>query len=230
MSGTITLAEACAERARWVRVGWWCAGISFCWNVVEGVVAVWAGEVADSVALIGFGLNSFIETASAGVIAWRLLAERHDTAAKAQQVERVTGRWMGVLLGVLALYIGIESMRRLLGWGPAAQESIVGLALTGVSLMVMPGLFLTKRRVARELNSAAVRADGIQTLACWWLSLGTFVGLGLNALLGWGWADPLAGLFLVPFILKEASAAWRGDGCGCGVVCRTGAASFEPTQ
>lgn len=212
-----------ARRAQWVRVGWWCAVASLAWNVVEGVVAVWAGEVADSVALVGFGINSFIETASASVIVWRLFAERHGREEKARRVERTAGRWMGVLLWLLAAYITVESMRRLAGWGPDARESVVGLALTGVSIVVMPGLFLAKRRLARELNSAAVRADGIQTLACWWLSLGTFAGLALNAWLGWAWADPVAGLLLVPFILKEARSAWAGEGCGCGAACAASA-------
>jgi len=202
-------------------MGWWCTAVSLAWNVIEGVVAVWAGEVAHSVALVGFGINSFIETASAAVIVWRLLVERNGHAEKAKRVERTTGQWMGALLGLLAIYITAESARRLAGWGPEARESSVGLVLTAISIVVMPGLFLAKRRVARELNSAAVRADGIQTLACWWLSLGTFAGLGLNAWLGWAWADPVAGLVLVPFIIKEARSAWKGEGCGCGTTCHS---------
>lgn len=217
------------HRARWVRVGWWCAAASLAWNVIEGVVAVWAGEVANSVALIGFGINSFIETASAAVIVWRLLAERQGNVERARRVERTTGRWMAALLGLLATYITVESVRRLAGWGPDARESVVGLVLTGVSLAVMPALYLAKRRVARELDSAAVRADGIQTLACWWLSLGTFAGLTLNAWLGWAWADPVAGLLLVPFIMKEARSAWKGEGCGC-VVDGTACAASVPAQ
>ncbi|CAG0957729.1 hypothetical protein PHYC_00558 [Phycisphaerales bacterium] len=199
--------------ARWVRIGWWCTVISLVWNVTEGVIAVWAGEVADSVALVGFGINSFIETASAAVIAWRLWTARE--AARTDASERKAMRWMSGLLWVLAAYIASESMRRLAGWGPESRESVVGLVLTAVSLVVMPGLYLAKRRVARELNSAAVRADGVQTLACWWLSLATFVGLAMNAALGWAWADPVAGLLLVPFIVKEARSAWCGEACGC---------------
>lgn len=199
--------------ARWVRVGWWCTAVSLVWNVAEGVIAVWAGEVADSVALVGFGINSFIETASAGVIAWRLWTARE--AATSAESERTAMRWMSVLLWVLAAYIAVESLRRLAGWGPESKESVVGLVLTAVSLVVMPGLYLAKRRVAKELSSAAVRADGVQTLACWWLSLATFAGLALNAALGWAWADPVAGLLLVPFIVKEARSAWRGEACGC---------------
>lgn len=202
-----------ARLARWVRVGWWCTVISLAWNVAEGMIAVWAGEVANSVALVGFGINSFIETASAGVIAWRLWTARE--AATSAASERTAMRWMSGLLWVLAAYIAVESLRRLVGWGPESTQSVVGLVLTAVSLVVMPGLYLAKRRVAKELSSAAVRADGVQTLACWWLSLATFAGLALNAALGWAWADPVAGLLLVPFIVKEARSAWRGEACGC---------------
>ncbi len=211
---TTTLDTTSSTRlARWVRVGWWCTAISLVWNVAEGVIAVWAGEVADSVALVGFGINSFIETASAGVIAWRLWTARE--AARTDASERKAMRWMAGLLWVLAVYIAAESTRRLAGWGPESKESVVGLVLTAISIVVMPGLYLAKRRVARELSSAAVRADGVQTLACWWLSLATFAGLALNAALGWAWADPVAGLLLVPFIVKEARSAWRGEACGC---------------
>lgn len=212
-STTLSGTEDAQRLARWVWVGWWCTAISLVWNVAEGVIAVWAGEVADSVALVGFGINSFIETASAAVTAWRLwTARKTDTSAAS---ERTAMRWMSVLLLLLAAYIAIESLRRLAGWGPDSKESVVGLVLTAVSLAVMPGLYLAKRRVAKELRSAAVRADGVQTLACWWLSLATFAGLALNAAFGWAWADPVAGLLLVPFIVKEARSAWRGDACGC---------------
>lgn len=215
--------------ARWIRVGWWCTAISLVWNVAEGVIAVWAGEVADSVALVGFGINSFIETASAGVIAWRLWTARE--AVRSARSERTAMRWMSGLLMVLAAYIAVESLRRLAGWGPDSKESVVGLVLTAVSLVVMPGLYLAKRRVAKELKSAAVRADGVQTLACWWLSLATFAGLALNAALGWSWADPVAGLLLVPFIVKEARSAWRGEACGCAAgACAVGRTTMDDSM
>lgn len=203
------------SRARWVRLGVWCTAFTLVWNIAEGVVAVWAGELANSVALVGFGVNSFVETASAAVIAWRLWAESRGDAALAHRAERTAGKWMGALLLVLALYLAFESARRLAGFGTEAHESRVGLALTALSLMVMPGLYLMKQRVARALNSAAVRADGVQTLTCFWLSVATFLGLLLNAWRGWGWADPAAALALVPLILKEARSAWKGEGCGC---------------
>lgn len=208
-------------RLRWVRIGWWCTVFTLVWNVAEGTIAVWAGEVANSTALVGFGINSLVETASAAVIGWRLLAERHGVSDRMPIIERRAGKWMGGLLFLLALYLVAESARRLLGVGPEARESTVGLVLTAASLTVMPALFLLKRRVARELDSAAVRADGIQTLACFWLSVATFAGLACNAAFGWTWADPLAAWILVPLIIKEGRDAWRGRGCGCsaGRVC-----------
>ena len=227
VSPTLADTTDAARLARWVRVGWWCTAISLVWNVAEGVIAVWAGEVADSVALVGFGINSFIETASAGVIVWRLWTARRN--ARAEGSERAAMRWMSALLLLLAGYIAAESIRRLAGWGPESKESVVGLVLTAVSLLVMPGLYLAKRRVARELRSAAIRADGIQTLACWWLSLATFAGFALNATLGWAWADPVAGLLLVPFILKEARSAWRGEACECSA-CACPATHSEPSN
>lgn len=227
VNSTLSDSTDAVRLARWVRVGWWCTAISLVWNVAEGVIAVWAGEVADSVALVGFGINSFIETASAGVIVWRLWTARQNAGTEGS--ERAAMRWMSALLLLLAGYIAAESIRRLAGWGPESRESVVGLVLTAVSLVVMPGLYVAKRRVARELRSAAIRADGIQTLACWWLSLATFAGLALNAVLGWAWADPVAGLLLVPFILKEARSAWRGEACGCSA-CACPAAHSVPSN
>ena len=220
---------AASRRLRWVRIGAAATALTLVWNIAEGAIAVWAGEVADSVALVGFGVNSFIEFASAAVVAWRLLAERRGEAARAERAEKAAGRWMAVLLYLLAIYLVAESARRLAGWGPDARESTIGLVLTGASLIAMPGLYVVKRRVARELASAAVRADGVQTLACFWLSVATFVGLAVNAALGWTWADPLAALVLVPFVIREGRAAWKGEGCGCaGSRSCVGGASLNP--
>jgi divalent metal cation (Fe/Co/Zn/Cd) transporter len=209
------------HRARWVRIGAWATGVTLVWNIAEGVIAVWAGEVASSVALVAFGVNSFIEFASAAVIAWRLMHERSGDHERVRLVERTTGRWMGGLLFLLAAYVAVESIRRLLGAGRDAQESVVGLALTALSIIAMPILFSVKRRVATELDSAAVRADGVQTLACFWLSIATFAGLALNAWLGWSWADPAAALLIIPMLISEGRAAWKGTGCGCGPACQT---------
>jgi cation diffusion facilitator family transporter len=182
------------------------------WNVVEGVVAVAAGAAAASVALVAFGIDSFIETASAVVVGWRFLDElRHRSPERAERAERIAGLIAGSLLLLLALYISIDALRRLLGQGARSEESLVGIALTAVSLVVMPVLGWAKLRTARALRSGALRADAYETIACAWLSLTTLVGLALNALLGWWWADPAAALVLVPLIVREGLEGLRGE-------------------
>jgi cation diffusion facilitator family transporter len=180
------------------------------WNVVEGVVAVAAGTLSSSVALIGFGIDSFVETASAAVVGWRLRAElRGRSPEGAQEIERKTSRIAGALLILLAVYLVIDAGRRIAGFGAEAEKSIVGIALTAVSLVVMPFLGWAKLRTARALGSGALRADAFETITCAWLSLTTLVGLLLNAVFGWWWADPLAALLLVPLIVREGLEAWR---------------------
>jgi len=187
------------------------------WNVVEGVVAVAAGTVSGSVALIGFGIDSFVETASAVVVGWRLNAELRGRSSEAgERTEQIASRIAGVLLLLLAAYITIDAGRRLLGFGAEARESLIGILLTSVSLVVMPFLGWAKLRTAAALNSRALRADAYETIACAWLSLTTLVGLALNASFGWWWADPLAALCLVPLIVREGLEGLREEDCGCG--------------
>jgi cation diffusion facilitator family transporter len=182
------------------------------WNIVEGVVAVAAGLVASSVALVAFGIDSFIETASAVVVGWRFWDElRHRSPERAERAERLAGIVAGSLLLLLALYITADALRRLLGHGARSEESLVGIVLTAVSLVVMPLLGWAKLRTARALRSGALRADAYETIACAWLSLTTLVGLGLNAALGWWWADPAAALVLVPLIVREGLEGLRGE-------------------
>ena len=182
------------------------------WNVVEGVIAVGAGAVSGSVALIGFGIDSFIEPTSAVVVGRRFLNELRGKGRPGDE-SRAT-RVAGYLLLALALYITVDAGRRLFGFGAPAEESGVGLVLTAVSLAVMPILGRAKLKTASALNSPALRADAFETIACAWLSLTTLAGLLLNALLGWWWADPLAALVLVPLIVREGLEARRG-GCDC---------------
>lgn len=192
-------------------------GATVAWNLAEGAVAVSAGMLSSSVALIGFGVDSFIETASAAVVCWRLVLElRGQAPERVAQVERATARIAGALLLALAAYLTVDAARRLLGFGAEAEKSGVGLALTAVSLLLMPWLGKAKLRVSRALGSAALRADAQETLFCAWLSLTTLAGLALNALFGWAWADPLAALVLVPFVAREGLEGWRGGCCACG--------------
>lgn len=176
--------------------------------------------MASSVALTGFGADSAIETTSAAVAAWRIAQERRaGNTRNADEVEHAASRITGALLLLLAGYLLIDGARRLLGYGDMAKESTLGIALTAVSLVVMPILGRAKLRTARALDSRALRADAVETIACAWLSATTLLGLVTNAVWGWWWADPLAALGLVPWILREGIEAVRGE-CGCGEAAR----------
>jgi len=202
-----------ADRPQLLRRGVYLEYATVAWNIVEGVIAVAAGLVASSVALIGFGVDSFVETASAAVVGWRLRAESlgHANEERAELLERRAGRIAGALLLALAAYIVVDAGRRLLGFGAEARESIVGIALTAVSLAVMPILGWAKLRTAADLKSGALRADAYETIACAWLSLATLTGLVLNLALGWWWADPLAALAIVPLVVREGMEGLRGE-------------------
>ncbi len=201
-----------APRRRSVRHGLLLGLATVVWNVVEGVVAVSAGALSGSVALVGFGVDSFIETSSGAVVVWRFARElRGMPPAGVEHVERRASRLAGTLLLALAAYLVVDGGRRLLGFGGRAEETLVGIVLTAVSLAVMPLLGWAKLRTARALDSRALRADAWETITCAWLSLTTLAGLLLNALFGWDWADPLAALVLVPLIAREGVEACRGE-------------------
>jgi divalent metal cation (Fe/Co/Zn/Cd) transporter len=201
------------SRASVLRRGVWLEVATVGWNVIEGVIAVVAGLLASSIALIGFGIDSFVETASGAVVGWRLWAEvsgRYDEE-RAEAVEHRAGKIAGALLLALSGYIVIDAGRRLLGYGAEAQESRLGIALTAISLVIMPFLGWIKLRTARALGSGALRADAYETITCSWLSLTTLLGLILNAAFGWWWADPLAALTIVPLAVREGLEGWRGE-------------------
>jgi divalent metal cation (Fe/Co/Zn/Cd) transporter len=176
------------------------------YNVIEAVVAIAAGAVAGSTALIGFGLDSVIEVSSAAVVAWQFRAP--DPEAR----ERVALRLIAYSFFALAAYLTIESTRALIGSGEV-DHSTVGIVLASVSLLVMPLLSYAQRRAGRELGSATAVADSKQTLLCTYLSAVLLGGLTVNSLFGWSWADPLAGLVIAAVAAKEGRNAWRGDAC-----------------
>jgi divalent metal cation (Fe/Co/Zn/Cd) transporter len=185
------------------------------WNVVEGFVAVGAALGAGSMVLLGFGADSFVESASGAVLVWRLRAERR--ARDREAIERLDRRahvLVGLSLFLLAAYVAIEAALAL-ARGERPEPSFVGIALTIVSMAVMGWLARAKRRTARALGSRAMEADAFQTTACFWLSVITLSGVGLNAALGWWWADPAAALGMTWFIVREGREAWRGEEC-CG--------------
>jgi divalent metal cation (Fe/Co/Zn/Cd) transporter len=185
--------------------------------VLEGTVSIGAGIAAGSVALLGFGIDSLVELDSDLVVGWRLLVERRESCpARLAEVERKASRLAGSLLLLLAAYVLIEAGRRLLGYGERARESLPGLAVTGLALVVMPLLARAKLRIADGLGSRALRADAYEAVCCAWLSATTLAGLALNAFFGWWWADPAAALVLVPLLVREGLAGWRGGCSSCG--------------
>jgi divalent metal cation (Fe/Co/Zn/Cd) transporter len=168
--------------------------------------------VAGSPALIGFGVDSAVETTSGVVLLWRLRSEARGTLDEeaVDVVERRAERLVGIAFLLLAAYVAFESIRSLVT-GEAPETSPVGIVLTAVSIVVMVWLAGQKRRAGEALGSRALVADSKQTYACWYLSVTTLVGLAANALLGWWWADPVAGLAIVVFLLREAIEALRGE-------------------
>ena len=176
------------------------------YNVVEVVIAIAAGISASSAALIGFGLDSTIEVASAAAVAWQFTGSNHEAR------ERTALRIIAVSFFALAGYVGFEAVRTLAGAGEA-HHSTPGLVLAALSLAIMPGLSWAQRRTGHELGSLSAVADSKQTLLCTYLSGVLLVGLALNSLFGWSWADPLAALVIAALAVREGREAWRGDSC-----------------
>jgi divalent metal cation (Fe/Co/Zn/Cd) transporter len=176
------------------------------YNVIEAAVAITAGTMASSAALIGFGLDSVVEVASAAAVAWQFSAADHERR------ERAALRVIAVSFFALAAYVTVDAGRTLFGAGEA-EHSTPGLILAAASLVIMPFLSYAQRRAGRELGSASAVADSKQTLLCTYLSAVLLAGLALNSLLGWSWADPIAALVIAAVAVKEGREAWRGDAC-----------------
>jgi len=194
--------ESAVRKARALNV------FSISWNVTEAFVALGAGIAAGSVSLVGFGFDSAIEVSAALILAWRLHQERR--AGCTQGPDRIATRAIALSFAALAVYVGIESTRDLVA-GSHPEASFVGIALASASLLVMPLLARAKRDLAPALGSAAVIADAKQTSLCALLSAVLLVGLGANAVLGWWWADPLAGLGIAVLAAVEAARTWRAE-------------------
>ncbi len=188
------------RRLAWLTIGW---------NTVEGLVAIASGAVAASIALIGFGVDSFVEVFAGTVILWRLAQERHGRNAS-EAAERRAVKLIAATFFLLAIGITIESLRKLIG-SERPDVSIVGIALTVISLLVMPLLARAKRRVGRAMGSRAVEADATETTLCVWLSAIVLAGLLLNALFGLWWADPLAALGIVYVAGREGIEHWNNE-------------------
>ncbi|MUL76426.1 cation transporter [Mycolicibacterium sp. CBMA 226] len=212
-----------ARRGRLTRRIRWLVAATISYNVIEALVALPEGARASSAALIGFGLDSLIEVSSAAAVAWQFAGT--DPEAR----EKVALRVIAFSFFGLAAYVTVDAVRALTGLGEA-KHSTIGIVLAAVSLVVMPGLSYAQRRAGRELGSRSAVADSKQTLLCTYLSAVLLVGLLVNSLLGWSWADPVAALVIAGVAVKEGLDAWRGDaccapvgvapadpdGCGCG--------------
>jgi divalent metal cation (Fe/Co/Zn/Cd) transporter len=192
-------------RAKWTRVAVGLAWATIAWNSLEALVAIASGTAADSIALVGFGLNSIVEVGSAFVVVWQFAGSDQDREPRALRLIA----WSFFLF---AAYVGGQAGWDLLS-ASRPDESIVGIMLAAVSLVVMPGLALAKRRVGLRLGSRTVVADSGQTLLCSYLSAVLLIGLLANAAVGWWWADPVAALVIAALAVREGREAWRGTSC-----------------
>jgi divalent metal cation (Fe/Co/Zn/Cd) transporter len=197
----------------WTRIAFWLVLVTLAYNIVEAGVALSFGVVDDSIALFGFGLDSVIECAAATAMLWHLSQERRGVSAQVlEQNEHRVHRFVGWTFIALALYVSFESVISL--WRhEIPQVSVVGIILAAASLTIMPIVAMAKLRAAREIGSAALRAEAKETLACSYLSFILLLGLGANAVFAWWWMDPVAALAMVPWLLKEGREGIRGDGC-----------------
>ena len=185
-------------------------GITIGYNLIEAVIAITAGSIASSAALVGFGLDSTIEVLSAAAVAWQF------TRRDPERWEKPTLRVIAVAFFALAAYVTATSVLALVT-GERPEHSTVGIVLAAVSVVVMPFLSFAERRAGRELGSATAVADSMQTLICTYLSAAVLVGLLANSLFGWWWADAVAGLVIAAFAVREGVEAWKGDACATSV-------------
>jgi len=197
-------AEILDSKLSAVRRGRLLSYLTIGWNSLEGIIAVAAGIVAGSIALVGFGVDSVIEVSSGVIILWRLAAGEHR--------EKLALRLVGVCFVALAGYVAFDAVKSLI-YREAPEASYVGIAIAALSLVVMPWLAREKRKVAARLSSRAMHADSRQTDLCMYLSATLLGGLILNAVFGWWWADPVAALIMVPIIANEGIEALRGESC-----------------
>ena len=197
-----------ADRAALVRRAKLLAWVGVGWHGVEAAVAVAAGLAASSIALIGFGADSLIESLAGLILLWRFAGRR----AASEDAERRAQRWIGVSFYVIAAYVAAEAARALVG-AYEPEASWVGIGLAAVTLVTMPPLALAKARIGDRLGSSAIKSEGRQNMLCAYLSAALLAGLGANALMGWWWADPVAALAIAVVAVNEGRAAWGGASC-----------------
>jgi divalent metal cation (Fe/Co/Zn/Cd) transporter len=196
------------DRERLVRRAKALAWLGVGWHGIEAAIAVGAGLAAGSIALIGFGADSLVEAFAGFIVLWRFARAR----ATSEHAERRAQQLIAVSFYVIAAYISVEAIRSLAG-GDEPAVSWVGIGLSAFTLATMPPLAIAKARVAEALGSSATKSESRQTMLCAYLSGALLVGLGLNALAGWWWADPVTALLIAAVAVKEGRDSWRGDAC-----------------
>lgn len=201
------------KKDKWVHISLWLLGFTVAYNILEAGVAIWSGQVANSIALIGFGFDSLIETSAASVLIWRMTKEeRHVNPEELEKTERFVQKFVGITFFALILYILFEAGSAF--WlKETTEKSTVGIILALLSLVIMPTLAWGKLRAAGHIGSRALRAEAKETIACSILSLILLVGLALNALFGWWWADPVAALLMIPWLYQEGMEGLKGEEC-----------------
>ena len=180
------------------------------YNIAEAIASILFGNKADSIALVGFGLDSVIEVSAASMLIWRLSHKGDDE--EAEKKEKKALFFIGITFFCLAAYIAHESVFKLIRQ-EKPEATLIGILITLLSVTIMPTLGLMKKKIAKQIGSRALEADAMETIICSYLSATLLIGLGLNALLGWWWADPVAGLVMVYFIIKEGKEAFSGEEC-----------------
>ena len=207
---SLPLSEPVVGRAALVQRGIRLSYATIAYNGFEAVVSLTAGVVAGSVALVGFGFDSVIEVTASGAAQWRLRSDMHHD--QRERAELWTMRIVGACFLVLALYVLVDAAQTL--WQQRAPErSPLGIGILALSVIVMPLLARSKKKVARALTSSALEAEAAQTSLCAYLSVIGLAGVALNAALGWWWADPVAALVMVPIIVKEGVEGVRAREC-----------------
>ena len=202
-----------AVRDRWSRIALSLVGGTLTYNIIEAVIALWSGGIANSVALLGFGLDSLIETSAAALLLWRLLLQTRGADAEVvERMEHRVHRFVGATFFVLAVYVIGQSAWTLWHRSPP-QESTIGIVLAVASLVIMPLTAVFKLKAAKILDSRALRAEAKETIACSYLSFTLLLGLGTHAFLGWWWADPAAAILMVPWLVHEGKETWQGEEC-----------------
>ena len=197
----------------WIDIALFLVILTIIYNVIEAVISIWSGLAANSIALLGFGFDSIIEFLAAGILIWRLLKEKNGAdKEELERVEHRTLQFVGITFFILAAYVLFEASSTLFHQ-EAPKESLLGIIIAVLSLIIMPILAWFKLKAADHIGSAALRAEAKETIACTYLSFTLLLGLTLNATLQWWWADPTVALFMVPWLIKEGMEGLNGEGC-----------------